>query len=299
MTAEALDAVAVKPRVVAVDGIPMSGVLAQVPNPRATLVAVHGGATTSAYFNCPGFPQLSLLRLGAALGFTVLAIDRPGFGASALYSDEFDQTPRRIDLAYRAIEAMLGDGDRGAGLFMVAHSNGCELTLRMAADPRGSELLGIELSGTGIRQQARAREILAGASRTNIPAGLRELLWEPADLYPEGVDRAVRTPGGPSSPDYEEDLVRHWLADFPALAAQVRVPVRFTVAEHERVWENDPDALADIVALFSDAPRAFGYRQGDGGHNLSLSSIAPEYHLSILSFVEQCMATTDSIAEAK
>lgn len=59
-----------RPRVVMVDGVPMSGLVAEADGqPRAVVVALHGGASTAAYFDCPGHPRLSLLRLGARLGF--------------------------------------------------------------------------------------------------------------------------------------------------------------------------------------------------------------------------------------
>ncbi|PRC42659.1 alpha/beta hydrolase, partial [Mycobacterium sp. ITM-2017-0098] len=61
----------------------MSGLVATVANPRAVIVAVHGGATSAAYFDCPGRPELSLLRAAAASGFTTIALDRPGYGTSA------------------------------------------------------------------------------------------------------------------------------------------------------------------------------------------------------------------------
>jgi pimeloyl-ACP methyl ester carboxylesterase len=292
------------PRVVLVDTVPMSGLLAEAPGadaPRAVVVALHGGATTSAYFDCPDHPRLSLLRTGAALGFTVLALDRPGFGSSALYSREFDDTARRIDMAYRAVDAMLGDRDRGAGIFLLAHSNGSELALRMAAGDCGDQLLGIEISGTGVRQQAAARAVLAGASRENIPTGLRELLWEPAHLYPDGIAGSVRIKSGPVSPDYEGPLVANWLRDFPGLAAQVRVPVRFSLAEYERVWENGTAALDEVAAMFTAAPRVARYRQSEAGHNVSLGHAATAYHLSVLAFVEECVlsrSTTQLTVEA-
>lgn len=278
------------PRVVLVDGVPMSGILSAVDEPRATIVAVHGGATHAAYFDPPGHPELSLPRQAADAGFTVLSLDRPGFGASALYPDEFADTARRVEMTYRAIEAMLGDLDRGAGLFLLAHSNGSELVLRMAAEhPRGTELLGIEISGTGIEQQPAAAEILTGASVERIPTGLRELLWEPAHLYPDGVAGAVRITGGPISPGYEAGLVETWPQTFPALAEQVRVPVRFTLGEHERVWRNDDSAMAQIAGLFSNAPRVQLWRQPDAGHNLSLGHTAGDYHRSVLSYVQECI----------
>ena len=40
-----------RPRVVLTDGVPMSALVASVPEPKAVIVAVHGGATSAAYFD--------------------------------------------------------------------------------------------------------------------------------------------------------------------------------------------------------------------------------------------------------
>lgn len=290
-------------RVVIVDGIPMSGLLAEVgaqTAPKAVIVALHGGATTAAYFDCPGHPGLSLLRSAPDHGFTVLALDRPGFGSSALYGDEFDSTPRRIEMTYHAVDAILGPRDRGAGVFVLAHSNGSELALRMAADDRGRDLLGLEFSGTGLHQQDAAAAVLATASRENIPTGLRELLWEPADLYPPGVSRSVRIRGGPVSPGYEGDLVSNWRRDLPDLAARIGIPVRYTLGEHERVWATGPSAVAEVADLFTASPRFVANDQRDAGHNLSLGHSAPDYHRGVYEFADECISsTTDLTTEAK
>ena len=55
-------------------------------DPRALLVAVHGGAYTSKYFDTP---PSSLLDFCASLGYSILALDRPGYGAAT--SIPFDQ----------------------------------------------------------------------------------------------------------------------------------------------------------------------------------------------------------------
>jgi len=282
-------------------GVPMSGLLAEAEHPRAVVVALHGGATTSAYFDCPAHPRLSLVQSGPRWGFTILALDRPGFGASGLYSEEFDTVPRRIELTYQAIDKILGERDRGAGLFVLAHSNGSELALRMAGHERGADLLGIEISGTGLRQQDAAAAVLAGASRERVPTGLRELLWEPAHLYPEGMANAVRIKNGPISPGYESNLVSNWRTDLPELAAQVRVPLRYSLAEHERVWRTDAEAVAEVASLFTAAPRVHTYRQAGAGHNTSLGHSAAAYHMNTLAFAEECAIaahTTDLTMEA-
>ena len=124
----------IQPRLVIVDGVPMSALVAEAPDPRAVIVAIHGGGTTALYFDCPGHPESSLLRAGAAHGYTVIAIDRPGYGSSAAYPEAVADPAQRVALAYGTVDRILGDRPRGAGLFLMAHSGGCELALRMAAD---------------------------------------------------------------------------------------------------------------------------------------------------------------------
>ncbi|MCV7086373.1 alpha/beta hydrolase [Mycolicibacter hiberniae] len=267
----------------------MSALVAEVPDPHAVVVALHGGGTTSIYFDCPGQPSLSLLRAGAALGYTVIALDRPGYGSSALYPEETATPQQRVRLAYLAVDRILGDRARGAGLFLLGHSNGCELAVRMAADERGAELLGVELAGTGLRYSDAARAAFNAPAPGQRNAVLRDLLWEPASLYPEAVLRGITKVS--SGAPYEADMVGSWpRRDFPALAAQIRVPVRFTFAEHEKVWESGPEARKQIREVFSAANSFTCNDQESAGHNLSLGFSAEHYHRSVLSFVNNCAA---------
>jgi pimeloyl-ACP methyl ester carboxylesterase len=294
-----------RPRVVLVDGVPMSGLIAEATEPRsdvaagaaprAVVVALHGGASTAAYFDCPGHPRLSLLRAGALLGYTVIALDRPGYGASAPYPDAMQRPEQRVALAYGAVDKILGATPRGTGLFLLAHSAGCELAVRMAADERAGDvqLIGVELAGTGLQYDDAAQEILKTATPTQRPTGLRELIWQPEHLYPAEVLNGI-TNSSTGAP-YEAAMVSDWARrDFPALAGHVRVPVQFSVADHERVWKSDRDALAEIAALFTASPRFVINEQVGAGHNMSLSVSAAAYHMKVLSFVEDCVVARDS-----
>jgi pimeloyl-ACP methyl ester carboxylesterase len=275
-----------RPRVVMVGGVPMSALVAAVPEPRAVIVAIHGGATSSAYFDCPGHPRLSLLRLASSLGYTAIAIERPGYGASALYQDEMGSTERRVELALGVVDKIVAGGTRGAGLFVMAHSAGCELGLRMAADERALAL-GVELAGTGLRYRAEAMEIIGKATVTSRPVGLRELLWQPTELYPPEVLTGALSAGGAA---YEAEVTTNWpRRNFAEVAARVTVPVQFSVAEHERVWECGPESSADVAALFTAAPRVTVNEMADCGHNLSVGLTAEIYHRQVLSFVDQCV----------
>ncbi|WP_301148525.1 alpha/beta hydrolase [Mycobacterium simiae] len=278
----------VRPRLVIVDGVPMSAIVAEAPDPKAVIVAIHGGGTTATYFDCPGYPAYSLLRAGAAAGFTVVALDRPGYGSSAAYPEAMTEGHQRVRLAYGAVDRILSEKPFGAGLFVVGHSGGCELTLRMAADERGTDLLGIELSGTGRHYQSAAREMLRSATRERRPSGLRELLWHPEHLYPPEILSGVTV--SPSAPAYEDQMVSDWSRHtFSTLALAVRVPVHFSIAEHEKVWQSDDSAIEEIVAMFSATPRCTVHRQPGAGHNISLGHTAAEYHAEVLAFVTECV----------
>jgi pimeloyl-ACP methyl ester carboxylesterase len=271
----------------------MSALVSEVPRPRAVVVALHGGAVTSAYFDSRIQPRLSLLRTGAALGFTVIALDRPGYGASAPHEDRMETAGHRVGLAYAAIEEFLAGRGRGAGVFLMAHSMGCVLGLQMAADERGRDLLGLEIAGIGRRPHPEAVTVMGPLTRGNPdrPDGpargvLRDAIWGPSHLYPADAAAGL----GPSAvPGYEGSEVRGWIGAFPAFAARVCIPVRYSLGDHEKVWSSGPPALADIASLFTASPRVVTDEQAGAGHNLSLGLSAMAYHLKVLSFAEECV----------
>ncbi|MGW1754280.1 alpha/beta hydrolase [Streptomyces mirabilis] len=288
-------------RVVDVDGIPVSALLQEARRPRAVVLALHGGAAHSGYFDYPGRPHLSLLRTGSALEFTVLALDRPGYGSSAPHGGELAPVERRVDLAYAAVDRLLASRPRGAGVFVLAHSIGCELALRMAADERGSDLLGVEIAGTGRHHHDDAVDILGVRHNESWPrpaaGSVRDLLWNPSHLYEDDVVGGARFAS--PSPSYEGVVARSWPLVLPELAPLVRVPVHYSLGEHERVWRSGPAALADIASLFTASPRVVVDEQADGGHNLSIGLTAMAYHLKILSFVEECVLARASAAQER
>jgi pimeloyl-ACP methyl ester carboxylesterase len=279
----------VRPVAVTVDGIPVSGLVAPAAAPRATLLAVHGGASSAGYFHAPGHDELSLLALGAHLGFTVVALDRPGFGASHGRVGGWS-IARRADLYSAALDAVLADGPSPGGTVLVAHSLGAYLAATLA--PRRQDVIGLEINGSGLeyRPDALGDSPVAHAGQHPADAAARRRvahrIWGPRSLYPDG--RAA-TPAPVALPSDEPAEALAWNTGYRDIAAKVRVPVHITMGEFEGIWPTDPPALAEIAAAFVSAPRAIATAQAAGPHNTSLSLAARAYHLHVLAFAEECL----------
>jgi len=274
----------VEPVEAQVDGISMTGLVARVAQPRAIVLAVHGGASRAGYFHGSSHPDQSLLRLAAQLGFTAVALDQPGYAGSAGLVDGWS-LDERADLVARALAELAGD--TGAGVVVVAHSQGSQVATHLSA--RSADVIGLELSGTGLERYDRSVPVVDVAERAS--RGRRrifETIWGDPALYPDGALDREHTRPTATPPSAREDA-QTWPSCFPEIAARITVPVRITVAEHERFWQSSPQSQARIAALFTAAPRVQTAVQLGAPHNISLSSAARAYHLHVLAFAEECV----------
>ncbi len=270
-------------------GVTLSALLSEPAHtpPRAVVVAVHGGGMTAGYFDGQAHPDQSLLALGASLGYTVLAVDRPGYGQSAA------ELPLGLTLAEQSIllRAALADFasryPTGGGVLLLAHSFGGKLALATAAGDDSPLLLGLDISGCGHRY--------AVVPGTDSPSKDTRRHWGPLRLYPPDTFRASGSVVAPM-PGREADELGRWPDLFRVLAPRVHVPVRLTFAEHERWWHHGDEDLADLAAQLTAAPRVHVERQPDAGHNISLGWAARPYHLRALAFLEECLTLDNATA---
>ncbi|MEU6602323.1 alpha/beta hydrolase [Streptomyces flaveolus] len=267
------------------DGIPLSGLHIEPAErpPRAVVVAVHGGGMTAGYFDGQAHPSLSLLRLGASLGFSVLSLDRPGYGSSVLEVPHGQCLTEQSATLHAALDDYSRRFPTGAGFLLVAHSFGGKVALTAAADDVRGRLIGLDVSGCGHRYAADLPDDPAPHGRN---AWKRH--WGPLRLYPPNSFRFSRPLVAPM-PAAEERELRQWAEFFPGIAARVRVPVRLTFAEYEGWWRCDPDTLAEMAAHLRSTTVSV-HHHPDAGHNISLGWGARSYHLRALAFAEELLA---------
>jgi pimeloyl-ACP methyl ester carboxylesterase len=267
------------------DGIPLSGLLAEprkVP-PLATVVAVHGGGVRAGYFHGRAHPSLSLLTLGSRLGYSVLAVDRPGYGLSAARLPDGQGLREQSDTLHAALEDFTRHHPTGAGLFLLGHSYGGKLALTAASDERGAAFLGLDVSGVSHRYAVAPERLSSVGDRSNW-----SLHWGPLGLYPPGTFRLA----GPlltTMPAREMRQLPGWPQAFPDIAARIRVPIRFTFAEYERWWRHDPATLAELTGMLTASPEVTVERMPHAGHNISLGWAARAYHLRAIAFLESLL----------
>ncbi|MFF1724118.1 alpha/beta hydrolase [Streptomyces sviceus] len=276
----------VRPVSVDADGIALSGLMSEPADgpTRAVIVALHGGGMNAGYFDGQAHPDVSLLALGARLGYTVLALDRPGYGASA---DRFPRGQRltaQATTVRAAIAAFTARHAPHAGTLLLGHSFGAKVALAAAADNGVRGLLGVDVSGCG-RRLAVNPALIGGEAGV----GLRRLNWGPLGLYPLQTFQVSHRVVAPV-PALEVRAVVGWTKLSAVILPRVRVPVRLTFAEHEAWWRHDDDEIADLTARLSAAPRIAVDRLPHAGHNISLGWTARAYHLKALAFAEECLA---------
>jgi pimeloyl-ACP methyl ester carboxylesterase len=279
----------VRPILLETAGLTLSGLLAEPTDgpPRATVVAVHGGGMRAGYFDGQVCPDLSLLTLGARLGFTVLALDRPGYGRSAAQAPDGLTLDEQSAVLSESLDAFAERYPVGGGFLVLAHSYGGKLAFATVARTPG--LLGLDASGIGHRYY------LGSADRQPLRRQLDwERNWGPLGLYPPGTFRAAEALVTPI-PVREGAEIARWPEVFEELAPRIDIPLRLTFAEHEAWWRHQEPDIAELTARLTKAPVVRVERQPGAGHNVSLGWAARCYHLRAFAFFEECL---QSAAEA-
>jgi pimeloyl-ACP methyl ester carboxylesterase len=259
--------------------------------PRALLVALHGGTYTSKYFDTP---SSSLMELCASLGYSILALDRPGYGTAT--SVPFDQLSfdGQIPILQQALAEIWNEyGQQSAGMFLIGHSIGGMIALLLAAEKPPERLLGVNMTGAGGLYNEQTKVAFASlvsdepTVMMTIAIKLRAMYgpeWSyPAEQAQYDPQRDVPTAA------IELAEAQRWGARMPGVAAQVHVPVQFIVPEYDHIWRSDAEALSPVAAMFSAAPFVDVGVQRLAGHSVELHTLARAFYLKILCFVEECI----------
>lgn len=254
------------------------------------VVAVHGGTYDSLYFDVPGH---SLLDRAAGNGVPIIAIDRPGYGQTPLLA----RSEMTLRGQGRFLATALGDvwrlhGAGRAGIFLIAHSIGAAISLFAASDPDDLPLLGVAVSGIGMRTPPEHKamwESFPDIDLVGMPDEVKDgVMFGPEGSFAPTAPAAARV-ANRTVPRVEiVDIVSTWADHAADVLGAVRVPVHYRQGEIDRLWIVDEAEVRAFKAALSQSARVDAAMLRGTGHCLDFHHVGAAIQLQQLGFALQC-----------
>ena len=254
------------------------------------VIAVHGGTYTSAYFDLPG---RSLLDAAEANGLPIVAIDRPGYGDSPmLASDQMDITGQATFLtgALDAIWQSHGDGCRG--IVLIGHSIGAAIAATIASTPGTLPLLGMAISGIGLRTNPGDYErwqSLPDIPLVALPPEVKDLvMFGPDGSYDVDMPAAGHVASAPAPKAELLAITSAWGKTALDVLGRVALPVHYRQAEFDRLWIVNEHEISGFAASLSASPMVDARMASGTGHCIDHHRIGPALQIQQLGFALAC-----------
>ncbi len=259
-----------------------------IDGPHPLVIAVHGGTYTSGYFDVPGH---SLIARSVVNGIPAIAIDRYGYGGTPLHDDMtiLGQAAALREALVDVWNAHCGDA---RGIVLIGHSIGAAIALGLAADPGRLPLLGVAVSGIGVRTPGTHADMwnaLPDLPKVEMPGPVKDqLMFGEAGSFGAHMPAASRVANAPVPKAELVDIVGGWQQQAGNVCARVRVPVHYRQAEHDRLWVVNRSEVAAFAARFAAAPHVDAAMVANTGHCMDFHAIGTALHLLQLGFAVQC-----------
>jgi pimeloyl-ACP methyl ester carboxylesterase len=267
---------------------------AQCPVPGAPLiVTLHGGLFTGRYFEVSGSDAGSFVDIANRNGFSVLVIDRPGYGDSGQPPDGYDYTfSRQAAILDVALDELLAAYD-DAAVVLIGHSVGGMIGFEIAAAQPSWNLIGLSATGMGARiPEGGAAEQLGAlpmSGMVDVPVAEREKLWYgPENTYTAAGIAAARTSYAPA-PMTELTTAPKWASSrLDTVATAITVPIYHVLAEFDALWDGSPDARQVFLSKFSTQQVVHSEIVHGVGHSIDHHLIGAAIHYKQLAFAHAC-----------
>lgn len=257
------------------------------------IVTLHGGLFTGRYFEVAGSDAGSFVDIANRNGFSVLVIDRPGYGDSGQPPDDYDyafpEQARVIDAAIGELVTAYGDPE----VVLIGHSMGGMIGFEIAAAQPSWKLIGLSATGMGARIPVGGAAEQLGAlpmsGIVDVPIAEREKLWYGTErTYTAAGVEAARTSYAPA-PMIELTSAPKWASSrLDTLAADITVSIYHALAEFDALWDGSPDARELFLSKFSITQDVHSEIVYGVGHCIDHHLIGAAIHYKQLAFAHAC-----------
>ncbi|KAJ9615104.1 hypothetical protein H2200_001178 [Cladophialophora chaetospira] len=270
------------------------------------IVAVHGGTYTCDYFDADA--DHTLRHISQALAVPVIAIDRPGYrGTSPLPPTPKESTFIQeqgtylhkyiLPLLWKTHAANLGV----SSIFLYAHSIGAAVAVVASSlhacdgDMQTYPLSGMSISGVGSNVKTLPMEAfqkdpkeLVGIS-IRIPNEQKDMLMlGPAKLYNPDILRQTERLQHDVTLEELYDINISWRSYWRKYAANVKVPVLYTLGEFDELWNKSDQDVEDFAKGFVNAPPVEARRLLSAPHCIEHSLQCSGLTLRTFGFAIEC-----------
>ena len=250
------------------------------------IVALHGGGYTSAYFDIGGF---SLLALGERLRMPVIAVDRPGYGASEVVDPVDVSHAGNAAVIDGAIASLWTERSAGCpGIVLIGHSIGGAIALQIAARRPTWPLLGVAVSGVGLRNATGDLEMwqsLPNLPLIELPSTIKDTkMFGAPNTYDSETPARSHAADAPAPRAELIDIVTAWPRDAAEVLARVAVPVHYRQADGDALWLVSTGEVAAFGAACTTSPMVDAAIVAPAGHCIDFHHLGHAFQLEQLAF---------------
>ena len=269
------------------------------------VVAVHGGSYNADYFDLDD--NHTVRHFAQALGIPVIAINRPHYGSSKLPPTPEGTTFMKQTATYmhRTILPFLWKAHASSlgvsSIFLFAHSIGGGIavitaSLHASDGPAAAyPLCGLSISGVGSNVRLLPMDIFQKDPQDLIGIPVRFpndqkdiLMLGSPSLYDPAVLHHTERLQHEAYAEEIYDINISWRGYWKEYAADVKVPVLYSLGEHDALWNSTDQDVKDFAAGFVNASTVESRRVLSAPHNIDHSLQGPGFLLRTLGFAVEC-----------